>query len=93
MSTYEPQWNLAHYLCPVCSQKHPMDPITFTAECPSMDLLRQRMFNAWPPRFDLITTLWWEAEDVTNRRHFIRTLVPHSLADMLASPPSWEVLD
>ena len=37
MSTYKPHWKFAQYLCPVCSQNHPLDPITFTPECPSMD--------------------------------------------------------
>ena len=37
MSTYEPHWKLAQYLYPVCSQTHPLDLITFTSECPSMD--------------------------------------------------------
>ena len=86
MSTYEPHWNLAQYICPVCSQNHPLDPINFTSECPSMDPLRQRMFLAWPPLFDVITAVWWETQDVTNRRVFIRSLVPNSLADMLSTP-------
>ena len=49
MATYEPHWNVALYLCPVCSQGHPHDAITFTTECPSMDSLCQRMFQACPP--------------------------------------------
>ena len=34
MATYEPHWNLAQYLCPVCSQNHRLDPFTFTFELP-----------------------------------------------------------
>ena len=39
MSTYGLHWNLDQYPCPVCSQNHPLDPITFTSECPSRDPL------------------------------------------------------
>ena len=49
MATYEPHWNLAQYLCPVCSQNHPLDPITFTSECPSMDPLCQCMLQTCRP--------------------------------------------
>ena len=49
MASYETHWNLAKYLCPVCSQNHPLDPITYTSECPSMDPLCNRMFRACPP--------------------------------------------
>ena len=79
MATYEPLWCLAEYLCPVGSENHPLDPITFTSECPPMCPLRQRMFQEWPPPFDVLTAVWWETQDVTN-----------TLADML--PPGWKVL-
>ena len=52
-----------------------------------MDSFRQPMFQACPPPFDVITAVWWETQEVTNRRHFIRTLVPRSLADMLSTLP------
>ena len=87
MSTYEPHWNLAQYLCPVCLQHHPLNPITFTSECCSMDPLRQCMLQACPPRFDVITAVSWETQDVINRRHFICSLVPPSLADMFSTHP------
>ena len=86
MATYEPHRNFAQF-GPVCSQSHPLDPITFTSEFASMDPLRQGMFQACPPPFDVITAVWWETKDVTNRRHFILSLVPNSLADMLSTPP------
>ena len=53
MSTYEPDRNLAQYLCPVCSQNHHLDAITFTSECFSMDPLRKHMFQACPPPFSM----------------------------------------
>ena len=41
----------------------------------------------------MITAVWWETQDVTNRRHFIRSLVPNALADTLFTPPpGWKVL-
>ena len=46
MDTYEPHWNSAQYLSPVCLQNHPLDPISSISECPSMDPTCQRMFQA-----------------------------------------------
>ena len=34
----------------------------------------------------MITAVCWETQYVINRRHFIRSLVPNSLADMLSTP-------
>ena len=88
MNTYEPHWNLSSYVCPHCSSMHPLDPITFTAECLTMDSVRQEMFQAWPSLFDVMVAVWWEKQDVTDRRNFIRTLVPNSLAHMLLTLPA-----
>ena len=56
----------------------PFHAFTPSAHAPSMP----------HPPFRVITAVWWETKDVTNRRHFIRTLVARSLADMLWTPAS-----
>ena len=92
MATYEPHWNLSQYHCPFCSTPHPLDLITFVAECCTMDTFRQEMLQAWPSPFNVTTAVWWESQDVTNRRHFVRTLVPKSLAPLFLTPPANKIL-
>ena len=58
MATYEPHSNLYHYNCPFCPTPHPLDPVTFVAECCTMDTFRQEMFQAWPSPFKVITAVW-----------------------------------
>ena len=52
-----------------------------------MDPFRQRMFQACPPPFHVITAVWWGTQDITNRRHFVLSLVLPSLAYVPSTPP------
>ena len=64
MASFEPHWNLSQFICPLWSAPHPLDPITFVAECSTMDSFHHEMFQAWPSPFNIITAAWWESQDL-----------------------------
>ena len=77
---YQPHFILNNYLCPLCNHHHPLDPITFIAECHTTNTVRHKFFNTWSGHFHNTIITWWTTASKGDRRNFIRTLIPNTLS-------------
>ena len=84
---YQPHFILNTYLCPLCDHHHPLDPITFVAECHTTNTIRQNVFNTRSGHFRTTIITWWPTASKGDRNNFIRTPIPNTLSNQLRTPP------
>ena len=86
---YAPHYNLKDYTCPLCHTKHPLDPTSFTALCPSPKAthLRQLINNTRSTTTHTTINNWYLTATPGEKRNYIRTLIPTSLSNDLRTPP------
>ena len=87
---YAPHYSLEDYTCPPCLTNHPLDPMSFTALCPSPKAahLRQLLNNTSSAPTRVIINKWYHSAPRGEKRNYICTLIPNSLSNTLRTPPS-----